>query len=308
MAKTDDLSGEELEAALTELTQKLERVRILYEQFFLGTERQPPTQAHKQVVRLVYQLQRAKLRGAAQKFRFQSLMQRYSSHKAYWSRTLREIEEGRYKRQTVRAESRAERRQRSSEEDDAGELTIADYLAIRTVKDMEGEDAAARVEEERRKARQKEANAAADFLNDLKAGRVKTEVPRGVAQPSKPAPDVRGMSAEDIAKKADQLKEMRRRMKGGEEAIQRRRAAAAQNRGEAPAPRPDADRVVYDRLVDAKRSLNQDTSALSFDAVRNSLAKQRDKVREKHQCARVDFDVVVKDGKAFLKPIPVKDS
>lgn len=317
---TEELSGEELEATLETLSRKLERVRVLYEQFFLGSERIPPTQAQKEVVRLVYRLQRAKLKGAAQKFRFQSLMQRYSAHKAYWSRTMREIEEGRYKRQTFRAQERTTRGSDGGDEK-TGELTVADHLAIRMVRDTQGEEAAKRAEAERRAARRAEVDDAAnDFLNKLgvevpdSLPPTRGEAARAAKEPTRPSEGgvrdpntIRGMSAEDIAARADQLKEMRQRMKSGEEAIARRRAAAEARAAAANAPR-DVDRAIFDRLVAAKRQLNQDTSALTYDAVRNSLQKQRDKVRQKHDCARVDFDVVVKDGKAFLKPIPVKDA
>lgn len=319
---TEELSGEELEAVLESLSRKLERVRVLYEQFFLGSERIPPTQAQKEVVRLVYRLQRAKLKGAAQKFRFQSLMQRYSAHKAYWSRTMREIEEGRYKRQTFRAQERTSRASDDGDEK-TGELTVADHLAIRMVRDTQGEDAAKRAEAERRAARRAEVDdAASDFLAKMGV-QVPDSLPprRGDAtlaaeKETQRAPDsggrapttIRGMSADDIAARADQLKEMRQRMKSGEEAIARRRRAAAEARTAAANAPKDVDRAIYDRFVAAKRQLNQDTSALSYDAVRSSLQKQRDKVRQKHDCARVDFDVVVKDGKAYLKPIPVKDA
>lgn len=303
---TEELQGEELDSILNDLERKIERVRVAYEQYFLGIEKVVPSQRQKQIVRIIYRLQGAKLRGASAKFRFTSLVQRFNSHKAYWNRTVREIEEGKYKRQTFRQKQRERVKQFHTGGD---QLTAEDHLAIRMIKETQGEEAAAAAEEARRKKREAEAmsvaDAAKDFMAQLESGSGATPKTAPSEESSKRSPNnIRGMSADEVEARADKLKELRDRMKLGAAALKARDQARAQ----ASAGARDVDREIFDRFVAAKRDLNQKTDNLSYDAMKASLEKQRAKVRQKHNCARVDFDVVVKDGKAFLKPVPVKDS
>jgi hypothetical protein len=74
-----------------------------------------------------------------------------------------------------------------------------------------------------------------------------------------------------------------------------------------PAPAPAAltdDRVreLHARLVEAKRQ-TQDTGAVSVEGLAKSLKATEAKLREQHKNRKIDFDVVIKDGKAVLKPI-----
>ena len=291
-----EIEEEELEQLLKDLSGRMDRLRALYEQYFMGIEKVPPLQVQKDVVRLVYRLQQTKLRRAESKFRAQSLIQRYNSQKAYWQRSLREMEEGKHRTQ----KSKARRRKTIDEHG----LSMADYRAINMVRSTMGDEAANEAEEARKAKRKAEvADAATDFMAMLdggtKPGSV-AEIPEPPAPDAKPVPDIRGMSVDDVTKKADMLKELRRRVKTGAglEGANRRQEVAA-------APR-DVDREIYDRFVSERQKLNLSVDKLSFDAVKSSLEKQRAKTRAKHNCARVDFDVVVKDGNAFLKPIPVK--
>ncbi|MCB9532029.1 MAG: hypothetical protein H6698_05830 [Myxococcales bacterium] len=304
---TEELKGDELDAILDDLHRRMDRLRVLYEQYFLGIEKIPPYQVQKDVVRIVYRLQQAKLKGTSQKFRFQALIQKFNAQRAYWARTMREIEEGTYRRQTFRAENRKRKESMRS----AGDLTTADYQAINMVKDSMGEEAAAQAEAERRAARSHALNDAAnDFLKELgvaptpaaapAAGSAAPAPATAAAEPRKPAPDIRGMTADEVARKRAMLEELRNRVKSGSAGpIRREEAAAAAAR--------DPDREVFERLVATKRRLNEATDALSFDSVKQGLEAQRERVRAKHGVSRVEFDVVERDGKAFLKPIPVKE-
>lgn len=293
---TEELKGDELDAILDDLHRRMDRLRVLYEQYFLGIEKIPPYQVQKDVVRIVYRLQQAKLKGTSQKFRFQALIQKFNAQRSYWTRTMREIEEGTYRRQTFRAENRKRKESMRS----AGDLTTADYQAINMVKDSMGEEAAAQAEAERRASRSSALNDAAnDFLKELGAAPTPAAAP-APAEPRKPAPDIRGMTADEVARKRAMLEELRNRVKSGSAGpIRRDEAAAAAAR--------DPDREVFDRLVATKRRLNEATDALSYESVKQGLEAQRERVRAKHGVARVDFDVVERDGKAFLKPIPVKE-
>ena len=290
-----DIEDDDLEQLLTDISHRMERLRALYEQYFMGIEKLPPLQVQKDVVRLVYRLQQVKLRRAEYKFRAQSLIQRYNSQKSYWQRSMREMEDGKHRTQ----KSKARRRKAVDEHG----LSMADYRAINMVRSTKGDEAAAEVEEARKEKRKAEvADAASGFMAMLDGGTTPgavAEMPMPSEPDAKPAPEIRGMSVDEVTEKAALLKELRQRVKTGAglEGASRREDIAT-------APR-DVDREIYDRFVTQRQKLNLSVDKLSFDAVKASLEKQRAKTRAKHNCARVEFDIVVKDGNAFLKPIPV---
>ncbi|MEM1347294.1 MAG: MXAN_5187 C-terminal domain-containing protein [Myxococcota bacterium] len=66
---------------------------------------------------------------------------------------------------------------------------------------------------------------------------------------------------------------------------------------------PNVQRV-YRNLLEAKRRCNESTDTLSYESVARSMAQQRDRLRSSHGAREVDFKVVIKNGRAFLKPEP----
>ncbi len=88
----------EIELLVEELELRIDRLRALYEQYFMGFERLEPSVARKDVERRVDLLRREQIRNTALKFRCQSMFQRYSTYQAYWTRMVRAIEEGTFKR------------------------------------------------------------------------------------------------------------------------------------------------------------------------------------------------------------------
>ncbi len=98
------MNSAEIDQAISDLETRLERLRVLYEQYFLGVERIEPMVARKDVDRRFYQLRREKFRNTARRFKFQTLVQRYNTLQQYWTRICREIENGTYRRHKLRAE------------------------------------------------------------------------------------------------------------------------------------------------------------------------------------------------------------
>lgn len=94
----------ELEIAIDELETRVERLRSLYEQYFMGIEKIPPAVAQKDVDRRIYVLRRTQIRNTAKRFKLQTIIQRYNTFQQYWMRILREIEHGTYRRHVLRAE------------------------------------------------------------------------------------------------------------------------------------------------------------------------------------------------------------
>ena len=76
--------------------------------------------------------------------------------------------------------------------------------------------------------------------------------------------------------------------------------------GPRAAQKPDADphvRALYTEYVNQKRARNEATEHLSYDAVAKSLKESGDKLAQKHQGKRVDFEVALKDGVTVLRPV-----
>lgn len=104
------------EKLIGELEVAVDRLRSLYEQYFMGFEKLEPTVPRKDVDRRIYVLRKEQFRNTALRFRFQMLLQRYNTYQTHWQRICREIENGTYKRHVLRAQQRFadERRRRSS--------------------------------------------------------------------------------------------------------------------------------------------------------------------------------------------------
>jgi hypothetical protein len=98
------LEAEELDLALDELELRLERLRALYEQYFLGIEKIEPQVLRKDVDRRIHLLRREKIRNTGKRFKLQTIIQRYNTFQQYWQRICREIENGTYRRHLLRAE------------------------------------------------------------------------------------------------------------------------------------------------------------------------------------------------------------
>lgn len=98
--------AEEIDVALDELETRLDRLRSLYEQYFLGIEKIEPAVARKDVDRRFWILRRTKIRNTARRFRLQTLIQRYNTFQQYWARICREIENGTYSRHLLRAQKK----------------------------------------------------------------------------------------------------------------------------------------------------------------------------------------------------------
>ena len=65
-------------------------------------------------------------------------------------------------------------------------------------------------------------------------------------------------------------------------------------------------RQIYDSYVEAKRNNNERTDKIDYETVAKSLKKMVPRLDRKHKGKRVDFKVVVKDGKVGIKPVVKK--
>jgi len=95
-AQQEPEKAEVIEEALAALDDALDRLKVLYEQYFLGLLKQPPQFVHIEVERKLRDLAQLQIRNTALRYRFVTLQQKFGSYNTYWRRTLREIEAGRY--------------------------------------------------------------------------------------------------------------------------------------------------------------------------------------------------------------------
>jgi hypothetical protein len=115
---------EAIDARLEDMERKLDRLRSLYESFFMGTERTPPNVPRRELNRLVVEMQQAPIGNAMLRFRFQSLLQRWVMLTTYWNRTMREIEAGTYARDLSKANRHLAARGTVMTEEEARRLGI----------------------------------------------------------------------------------------------------------------------------------------------------------------------------------------
>jgi len=106
LSGTQQLPQEKLAEEIDELDESMSQLQVLYEKFFLGIDRRPPEQERKKVSTRMRQLRTTTVKNTALKFRIQTLFAKLISFERMWDRTLREMEEGTYKRDVFKAKLR----------------------------------------------------------------------------------------------------------------------------------------------------------------------------------------------------------
>ena len=93
----------EIDEMLDDLDHNMKRLRIEYEQFFMGNMKREPQVLRGKVQKVITQLVNEPPRNSAQKFRFNSLNAKFQVYRQLWGRTMREIENGTHQRDKFRA-------------------------------------------------------------------------------------------------------------------------------------------------------------------------------------------------------------
>ncbi len=91
---------------LAQLERQLRDLRIQYERYFAGLEKMEPTKLREQVARTIRHYSGVTLTNTAQSFRLNALTATFNAYNAYWSRVVRQIEEGTYARDRFRLKLR----------------------------------------------------------------------------------------------------------------------------------------------------------------------------------------------------------
>ncbi|MFI5314263.1 MAG: MXAN_5187 C-terminal domain-containing protein [Myxococcota bacterium] len=94
---------DEIDEELDELDQGLKRLRVEYDQYFLGILKRPPEVLQGRIQKVIIKYANQTLRKTHHKFRFNSLNSKFQVYRQQWGRTLRQIEQGTYKGHLFRA-------------------------------------------------------------------------------------------------------------------------------------------------------------------------------------------------------------
>ncbi len=293
-------------AQLTELEGELAELRAAYEQYFMGNERLPPLKKHDAFKKTYQRLKSSSVRQTAVKFRLESIGQKLLTFERLWDRTLKEIENGTYKRDLLKMKRRQQvvsKRPATSDAFDIDEdLDLSDLDAE---DDLSSAIAAAEKAVETKKA-PPVAPVTPAIAPVTPGGGVRASVPGlgAVTNPfaAKPAAATPAANAGPPKITSGSFPAFRPAT-----ATTPAKPVAATMGGNA---RPDGGlseqkiKAIYDAYVTAKKRCGEDTRAVTFDAVASSLKKQVPELMRTHNAKSVEFKVVIKDGKAVLRALP----
>ncbi|MDP2340011.1 MAG: MXAN_5187 C-terminal domain-containing protein [Deltaproteobacteria bacterium] len=256
---------------LDDLEKGAEGIRREFDQFFMGLQRRAPTTTQAQFAGQMRKIKEEELGdwNTQDRFRFNQIHQRFVSMERIWARTMKQIEDGTYKRDKMKQGLR-----KKAEE----EAKKANGTQVGESPDL---------------TQQRAPSQQADALDsiDVDMGSFDEDSMPGLAPPNgapaaprpvapRPAP----VAAKPVAPSSP---------------------SSSSSGGAGPAGGPSDVQLqkLYKVYMDAKKRTGE-ASNLSFEALRAQIAKQVPTIRQKHNCEAVDFKVVLKDGKAMLKAIP----
>jgi hypothetical protein len=317
----------ELEKNIGDLEVAIDRLRSLYDQYFMGIEKLEPGVPRKDVERKIQALRKEQIRNTALRFRFQMILQRYNTFQSYWQRICRDIENGTYRRGLVRTGLRASHEARLA--------AAAEPAAPEEQTSPEGAAPQPSPHHPRRTVEEDLARALAELDEDFAPPRPKAAAGGGPpakpgARPpsSPPSPRPPRAAPPPVAAPAPTTKAQAPAPPGRPAATPPPappiRPAAAPPPAPAPqvgppaappvarappAAMPSRDdglpdyrvRQLYVEYVEARRRQKESTASLTYEGLAESLRASSAKLRAKHG-KTVDFEVGLKDGKAVIRP------
>jgi hypothetical protein len=105
MAKPNPLP---IDQKLVQIDQGLEALKILYEQYFSGLIRREPMDEHEKWKAQLDSITSTELPTAPYKFRHRNIKARYQTYSRLWARTVKQIEEGSFRRENKRIQQKAQ--------------------------------------------------------------------------------------------------------------------------------------------------------------------------------------------------------
>jgi hypothetical protein len=331
------MDQKQYEAMLADAEMRLQRLKSLYDQWFQGIERVEPHQRRTDLEQIISTLRREKPRNTALRFRFQQLLQRFITFSTYWRRVARQIEEGTYKRDVIRARKLKQQLERGDKHSDEspGDLELdveldADF-ELEAALDALRETAPASVAA---KPPVSDAQSISPFAQPPKPPLAAPPVPgasSALPRPPPPAvpllgnaslkPGVQGslLAGGSLGPKSPVAGAAARPAAPGVPSALPRPPGVSAPRPLSPAvPAPAASlkpaagggamsdqqmRGIYDKYIAARQQNSERTDNVKFESVVQSVQNMLPKLTQKHAGKKIDFEVVVKDGKVALKPV-----
>jgi len=313
------MDQKQFDALLSDAETRLRRLKVLYEQWFVGIERVVPSQARKEFEDLLARMRKEQTNNTAQRFRLQQLVQRHVTLSTHWRRITRQIEDGTYQRDLLRAKRRKQQGL-SARDVDEPELDVTYDIEL----DADLEAALA------------EAESLAATKLPKKSERPPTPKPAGVATNGVPLPRLPlGAAGAPPGAPASQASETHSSLtpfavpsgtaaSGGGADAQRPRAPhppkappappagllRPQVRVAAAAPAAvrggfsqlDIDRV-FSQYVAARGRNAERTDNVKRETIEKTIRQMLPQLQKKHAGKQIDFEVVVRDGRVALKPV-----
>ncbi|MGZ3406903.1 MAG: MXAN_5187 C-terminal domain-containing protein [Polyangia bacterium] len=292
-------SSLDIAEVLKDLELKMDRLKVLYEQYFMGIEKMEPQVSRKEVTRTMLQLQQQYIRNTAMRFKFNMMLQRWQLYVTYWNRTLREMENGTYVRHLRKAKRKAEKEGRELPAEmrfdkirpPSGQFNL-DEETQDSPQPFLDIDTGSSLKSTGPKSNDFDLEEVWDKLAPTEPKRGPSPAPAPAAAPARPAPPPPPSAA--------------------------RSSSVATPLPKRPPPPPTAAmlpkipgmnendlRSLHQRYVDAQKAAGA-PAAVKYETLVNSLAKQVPTVLSKPGVKSVRFDVTVENGKPILKAIPQK--
>ncbi|MDJ0762436.1 MAG: MXAN_5187 C-terminal domain-containing protein [Myxococcota bacterium] len=289
------MTPKEIDEAISDIETGIERLQALYNQYFMGIERIEPTIHRKNVDRKIQALRRERIGNTAQRFRFQTQLQKYNTHSTHWSRICRQIEEGTYSRHVSLAKRRQAKRIKKEENPPFDPATLDVDPGFQLGDTGDGSPPVYEIDP-----------AAIDGFSldepfdrseSLRTGNPVID-PMDALDIDDPFSDAPPLPTPAVPEKPAPKKRMANRPPPSPRASEPRSGPSQTERGF------DKQRAesVYRTFVAARKKCNQPTQGLSLEKVVRSLKKQYDK-----KGGAVDFKVVIRDGKAGIKAVRKSD-
>jgi len=264
-----------------ELEERIENLKHDYDMFFAGITNIDPTEKKAPIRRIISRMHEHTIPSPRLRFRFQTLLGRFVSLNQYWTRTMKEIEEGRFHRDIFRSRIVKPEKTKAffgrhapqfgNEEDERDNVNV-DPSAV------------APAPQERERAKQDSVEpvdiSAKDVISAMTS--LDKELPESFAsatpRPARPVPNMN----------KPELKE-----------------PSSASRSEIDDKKMDH---LFDEFVAARKRVNAPVDGLKKDTMRRQLERQAIELKEKFKGSAVDFRVVEKDGKVLLRPVVKKTS
>jgi hypothetical protein len=309
----------DMDEVLSDLEHKIDRLKILYEQYFMGIEKVEPQAARKEVSRKILDLTQQNLRNTGIRYRFNALNQKWNVYTSYWNRTVRAIENGTYIRNVARVGREAARKGQDIPEEVL--RAMPQRMRDKVMKDREQALAQAASQKKIKAPASVQpatpAPAAAkpmgpDRLFDADMGFDETfdnlfdsvvkdkpvtpaQRPAATAPPARPPGTPPPLPPPRPAATAPPRPPV-------ETSVVARRPAAPLPSGMTETSAQE----LFKKYVQAKKIVGESTDNLRYEQLVATMAKQGPKIIEDHKAKGVEFSVVIKDNKVILKATPKK--